>query len=102
MSGSEKIREGHMVYASQAVDICHPIMLEEGGRPVAVILPYVEFQRLIALQEQRKADWRTCFRQLLAEVHAQTVSFSPEEIESDITAAFEEMRQERYGYAGGD
>lgn len=102
MSESEKVHEGHVAYASQAVDIHHPITLEEGGQPIVVILPYVEYQRLTALQERRKGDWRTHFRQLLAEVHAQTASFSPEEIESDITGAFEEMRQERHGYAGGD
>lgn len=97
-----KIREEHVAYPSHAVDMRHPIVLEEEGRPVVVILPYAAYQRLAARPEQTRVDWRTRFRQLLAEVHAQTLSFSPEEIGSDITATFEEMRQERYGHAGSD
>lgn len=93
-----KIREGHVAYAGHAVDIRHPIVLEEQGRPVAVILPYAEYQRLSALQKQAKVDWRARFRRLLAKVHAQTESFPPEEIEADVTASFEEMKRERYDY----
>jgi hypothetical protein len=102
MDEAVKIHEGHIAYASHTIDIQRPIVLEEEGRPVVVILPYAEYQRLVATREQTKADWRTRFRQLLAEMHVQTASFLPEEIEVDITAAFEEMRRERYSYAGGD
>ncbi len=102
MNEAVKIHEEHVAYASHAVDIRRPIVLEEEGRPVVVILPYVEYQHLVAIREQTRADWRTRFRQLLAEVHVQTASFLPEKIEADITTAFEEMRRERYSYAGGD
>jgi PHD/YefM family antitoxin component YafN of YafNO toxin-antitoxin module len=101
MDESPKIREGQAAYTSYAVDIRHLVVLEDEGRPVAVILPYAEYQRLTVLQEQAKADWRARFRQLLVEVHAQTVSIPPEEIEADITASFEEMRRERYGHTSG-
>ena len=101
MDKPNEIREGAAAYASHAVDIRHLVVLEDEGRPVAVILPYAEYQRLTILQEQVKADWRARFQQLLAEVHAQTVSIPPKEIEADITASFEEMRREQYGDTSG-
>jgi prevent-host-death family protein len=102
MNGSDKLREGQALYASHAVDIQHPVVLEDKGRPVAVILPYAEYQRLTALQEQAKADWRARFRQLLDEVHAQTVSFPSVEVETDVEAAFQEVRREQRGHESGD
>lgn len=97
MDESPKIREGQTAYAGHAVDLRHPVILEDEGRPVAVILPYAEYQRLTVLQEEAKADWRARFRRLLAEVHARTADIPPEEIEADITASFEEMRRDQHG-----
>jgi len=102
MGKPDEIREGAVAYARHAVDIRHPVVLEDEGRPVAVILPYAEYQRLTTLQEQAKANWRARFRQLLGEVHTHTASFQPEEVEADITDSFGEVRRERYKHESRD
>jgi len=70
-----------------------PILLEREGRPVAVILPYADYQRLAQPREQA---WHE-LDELLAHVHSRTGSFSLDEIAADITQARQEARERRHG-----
>jgi PHD/YefM family antitoxin component YafN of YafNO toxin-antitoxin module len=69
-----------------------PIILKRNGEPVAVVVKFADFQRLGASQiERRAAIWRE-LDALLARVHSRTKDYSAEEIEADITAARQEVR----------
>lgn len=52
-------------------------------------------------QERRQVAWAR-LNALLEEVHSQPTDLTPEEIEAEITAAFDEVRQIRYGNRGSD
>ena len=71
---------------------------------MAVILSFEEYRRLQDLakreQAETRAKWRERFERLLAEVHRRTSQFSSEEIEAEITAAYDEVRELRYGHRG--
>ena len=43
--------------------------------------------------EEQEIPWRERFESLLAKVHSHTVEYTAEEIEAEITAAFDEMRE---------
>jgi predicted DNA-binding protein len=45
--------------------------------------------------DENEATWRTRFQALLKRIHQQTESFSPEEIEADITLAAQETKELR-------
>jgi PHD/YefM family antitoxin component YafN of YafNO toxin-antitoxin module len=78
-----------------------PIVLEKDGQPVAVVLKYAEYQRLGAAQtEHRQKAWHG-LDALLAQVHARTAGFSAEEIEADITAARQEVREQHNAHRRG-
>ena len=73
-----------------------PIVLEKDGQPVAVVIKYADYRHMDAAQaECREAAWRELDK-LLAQVHAQTQDFTPEEIEADITAARRQVREQRH------
>lgn len=70
-----------------------PIVLEKDGKPAAVVIRYEEYERSALSQAERKQrTWRE-MEELLARVHARTQKFSDAEIEADITAAREEVRE---------
>jgi PHD/YefM family antitoxin component YafN of YafNO toxin-antitoxin module len=73
-----------------------PIILERDGQPVAVVIKYADYQRLDKIQiERRQKAWRE-LDALLAQVHARTQSFAVEEIETDITDARREVREQHH------
>lgn len=76
-----------------------PLIIEHGGQPVAVVLPYEEFRKLEVLrsdEEQRvKLGWAGIDR-LLAEIHQRQTGIAPEQIEAEITAARSETKQVRH------
>lgn len=63
-----------------------PVIIEKKGRPFAVVINPEQFDRLQREQEQ---DWAILDR--LAERNADK---DPEEVEKDVTAAVEAVRQE--------
>jgi PHD/YefM family antitoxin component YafN of YafNO toxin-antitoxin module len=70
-----------------------PVMLERDGQPVAVVLRYDEYQRLDAERaERREKAWQE-LNKILGEMHSLTKDVPQEEIEADITAAREEVRE---------
>ena len=71
-----------------------PIILNRNGEPAAVVIRYEDFRRLEqARAERREAAWQE-LEALLSQVHARTAHIPPEEIEADITAAREEVREQ--------
>ena len=101
MAEPDKLRETAVAYGAMTADLKEPVILEKEGKPVAVILSFEEYRRLqqvAASEEQRRQDaWRR-LNKLLAEVHSRTSQYSSEEIEAEITAAYNEVRELRYGH----
>lgn len=66
-------------------------VLKENDKPVAMLLSFDEV-------EQRKKDkekaWRDLF-QVMDKVHAANAHFSAEEVEADVDASIQELRQAR-------
>lgn len=58
-------------------------------------LRFVQRLRVKNGNQQSDDEWRTALQDLFANVQAYTSQFSPEEIEADITAAAEEVREAR-------
>ncbi|MFL5800508.1 MAG: hypothetical protein ACJ8CR_02065 [Roseiflexaceae bacterium] len=56
------------------------------------VLAELAVRRYLSSAEQ---DWRAAFDALLAEVHTRTAAFDPDDIEADITAAAEEVKELR-------
>ena len=73
-----------------------PIILERNGKPVAVVIKYADYQQMdTARAERREAAWRE-LDELLERVHARAQNFADEEIEADIAAAVQEVREQRH------
>jgi hypothetical protein len=56
------------------------------------VLVELAVRRYLSSAEQ---DWRTAFDALLAKIHARTAVFDSDDIEADITAAAEEVKESR-------
>jgi prevent-host-death family protein len=65
-----------------------PVIVEEKGRPVAVIISPELFQRL---QEEDERDWA-----IIEAVGARNADKDPDEVLAEVTAVVEEVRRERY------
>jgi prevent-host-death family protein len=65
-----------------------PYVLTRGSRPEAVLIPYTEFQRLQALQEQ---EVLARFDQLAARMAAQNAAATEEEVAAEVAAARAEL-----------
>jgi len=104
MAKPKRIKEAQAAYGAAAVDLKEPIILERDGQPMAVILSFEDYQRLRELEKggPAQAGWRERFEQLLTQVHSHTAQYSSEEIEAEITAAFQEVREIRYGHRRPD
>jgi len=73
-----------------------PIILERNGKPVAVVIRYADYQQMdMARTERREVAWRE-LDQLLERVHARTQNLADAEVEADITAAIQEVREQRH------
>jgi PHD/YefM family antitoxin component YafN of YafNO toxin-antitoxin module len=103
MADPKTLKEAVAAYGAVAADLEQPLVLERDGRPFAVLLSFEAYQRLCerAAKEEQGISWRERFKQLLAEVHARTAVHPPEEIEAEITAASNEVRELRYGHHSG-
>jgi prevent-host-death family protein len=67
------------------------VILTHEGKPIAVLAPAEELHRL-----EPDADWQQRLAEFVARIRSRIPEgVTPEEIEADITAASEEVRQER-------
>jgi PHD/YefM family antitoxin component YafN of YafNO toxin-antitoxin module len=93
-----QLREAAAAYGAAVADLQQPVVLERDGHPMAVIISFEEYQRLRRImfeEEQRlRAAWLD-LEKLLSAVHARPTIYAPEEIETEITAARDEVRKER-------
>jgi len=101
MVEEKQLKEAQLAYSAVPADSVEPIILERDGQPVFVVLSFEEYRRLRDLAERERVEaetrWKERFDRLLAEVHSRTAQFPSEEIEAEITAAFNEVRRIRYG-----
>lgn len=92
------MQESSAGYAAlPTLDLGRVTIIRQNERPVAVVVPFDEYQGLTEERRRSREDWRKRFDQLLADIHSRMPDLPPEEVEADITAAFEEMKAERYG-----
>jgi hypothetical protein len=98
MEEGKKLQEPSAVYAAlPTLDLGRVTIIRQNERPVAVVIPFDEYQQLMEERRRAQEQWSREFGQLLDEIHSQAPDIPPDEIEADITAAFEEMKAERYG-----
>jgi len=97
MNNATVLPEGVLVPWADVEQLDKPIVLKKNGQPVAVVLKYAEYTRWhTAQQAQRETTWQE-LETLLAQVHQRTQAFTPDEIEADILAARQEVRDLRHG-----
>jgi PHD/YefM family antitoxin component YafN of YafNO toxin-antitoxin module len=104
MSDELKIAEAAVKYGAAVADLQAPLILEQEGRPLAVVIAFEEYQRLRRLETEKADHQRRAWLELdalLAQVHSRPTEYSPEQIEAEITAAraeVKEMHRARRGY----
>lgn len=93
------ISEAAAVYGTAIIDLQQPLILQQEGQPLAVIVPFDEYQRLRALAtdevQRRQAGWQT-LAALLADIQRRPTPYTPEEIEAEIGAARTEVKKARH------
>jgi PHD/YefM family antitoxin component YafN of YafNO toxin-antitoxin module len=98
MDDEKRISEARVTYETLVSDLSKPVIIEREGRPFGVFVAYEEYERLKAAAaentQRREQAWQR-LDALLADVHARPASLSTEEIESEITKAAQEVREER-------
>jgi hypothetical protein len=102
----KRISEAAATYDVSDMTSGRMVILQEQGRPVAVVIPYSQYEEYHRLQEraadqerQRKEAWKE-LEQLLAKIHSRPTELTPEEIEAEITAAYKEAREMRHENCG--
>jgi len=104
MAEEKKLKEALVAYGVKSADLAEPIVLEWDGQPVAVVLSFEEHRRLREMasteQQRRQAAWAR-LNVLLKEVHSRPTDLTPEEIEAEITAAREEVKEMHRARRGG-
>lgn len=93
------VAEAAVVYDTAVSDLQRPIILQQEGQPIAVIITFEEYQRLraVAMDEaqRRKAGWQA-LATLLQDVHRRPSALEPEQIEAEISLARAEVKQARH------
>jgi hypothetical protein len=97
------VSEAAAVYGTAVADLQHPIILQQEGQPLAVIVAFDEYQHLRALAvdeaQRRQTGWQA-LEALLLDVHQRPSGLIPEQIEAEIGAARAEVKQARHDRSG--
>ena len=104
MAEAKQLKEALAAYGAVATDLKAPVVLERDGQPVAVILSFEEYRRLqnmVSTEHQRRQAAWARLSALLEEVHSRPTDLTPEEIEAEITAAREEVKEMHRARRGG-
>ncbi len=97
MDEDRPLKEPPPAYAAEpTLDLSRLTVVKQGGRAIAVVVPFDEYTRLLDERQRLRDEWSQRFGRLLADIQRRMPTVPPEEIEADITAAFEEMKAERY------
>ncbi|HQE94019.1 MAG TPA: hypothetical protein PLH19_15035 [Anaerolineae bacterium] len=95
------IAEASVAYGTAVADLQHPLILQQAGQPLAVLVSFEEYQhwQALALDEtqRRQAGWHT-LEGLLEDVHHRPSDYTPEQIEAEIQAARVEAKKARDEY----
>ncbi len=88
------ISEAATAYGTAVADLQHPIILQQEGQPVAVIISFEEYRqlRMLAADEVQRcqAGWKA-LETLTQAVHQRSSDYSPAQIEAEIGAARAEI-----------
>ena len=105
MPEEKELKEAQVAYGTAPADSVEPIILKRDGQPVFAVLPFEEYRRLRDMasteHQRRQAAWAR-LNALIEEVHSRPTDLTPDEIEAEITAAFNEVRKARYGNRSAD
>lgn len=92
------IAEAAAAYGTAVADLQQPLILQQEGRPFAVLVSFEEYQhwQALALDEaqRRQAGWQA-LESLLADIHQRPSDYTPEQIETEIGLARTEVKQAR-------
>ena len=98
MTDKSSLAEAAAAYGTAVADLQQPLILQQQGRPVAVVVSFEEYQywRALAADETQRqlAGWRS-LEELLSEVHRRSSDSTAEQIEDEIGAARAEVRETR-------
>jgi len=103
MTKQLSVSEAAAAYDTAVADLQHPIILQQEGQPLAVIISFEEYQqlRMLAADEaqRRQAGWEA-LETLTQNVHQRPSAYDPARIEAEIGAARAEVRRERHAHRG--
>ena len=103
MSEVQKIAEAAIKYGAAVADLQAPLILEQEGRPVAVVISFEEYQRLRLLDSEKTERQHRAWLEpdgLLARIHSRPTEYSSQRIETEITAARAEVKERRRARRG--
>ena len=94
MGKKRLVSEAAAAYGMAVADLGHPVILEQEGQPVAVVLSFEEYQKLRALVQddelRRQKGWAS-LEALVGEVHARPTQVPGGENEAEIGAGRDEQ-----------
>lgn len=98
------VSEAAAAYGTAVADLQQPLILQQEGQPLAVIIAFEEYQHLRALAadetQRTQAGWRA-LQTLLEDVHRRPSDYTPEQIEAEIGIARAEVRKARHDHRRG-
>ena len=98
MADEKRISESRVSYETLMADLSEPIVIEREGQPVAVVVAYQQYDQMKSAAadnaRRREEAWQR-LDAILADVHSRPTGISSDEIESEITAAAQEVKEER-------
>lgn len=90
------IAEAAAAYGTTVADLQQPLILQQAGQPLAVVVSFEEYQQWRALavdaEARRIAGWHA-LETVSADVHRRPSEYTAEQIEAEISAARAEVRK---------
>ncbi len=98
MAKTLSIAEAAVAYGTAVADLQQPLILQQEGQPLAVMVSFEEYQHWRALAadeaQRHQAGWRS-LEVLLQEIHRRPSDLTAEQIEQEISAAQAEVKEAR-------
>lgn len=92
------IAEAAVAYGTAVADLQQPLILQQDGHPLAVLVSFEEYQHWQTLAQdeaqRRHAGWQT-LESLLEDIHHRPSDYTSEQIETEIRIARTEVKQAR-------
>jgi PHD/YefM family antitoxin component YafN of YafNO toxin-antitoxin module len=99
MENEKRVNEPAAAYAAPVDQIVSkPVILERGGKPVLVLMPYEEYQRLLRIEMDAQARKELAQRDLgalMEELRSLPTDLTEEQIEAIVTEEVQAVREER-------